>query len=102
MLFGGTFTHAILKKAKAGDFRVQDDFGGTVHSYDPSPAEIAWAEQVVALCDPLPVYARVDAIWDKKQEPALAELELIEPELWFRYHPEAAEKLADALTKYLG
>jgi len=102
MLFGGTFSHAILKKAKAGDFRVQDDFGGTVHSYDPSPEEIAWAEQVVALCDPLPVYARVDAIWDNKQEPALAELELIEPELWFRYHPEAAEKLADALTKHLG
>ena len=31
MVFDGKFTHAILKKAKPGDFRVQDDFGGTVH-----------------------------------------------------------------------
>ena len=29
MLFDGRFTHAILKKAKEGDFRVQDDFGGS-------------------------------------------------------------------------
>jgi glutathione synthase/RimK-type ligase-like ATP-grasp enzyme len=101
MLFGGKFTHAVLKKAKPGDFRVQDDFGGTVHSYDPSPREISWAEKVVALCNPLPVYARVDAIWDNTQNPALAELELIEPELWFRYYPEAAEKMADALMSYL-
>jgi len=30
------FTHAIVKRAKEGDFRVQDDFGGT-HHYDPTP-----------------------------------------------------------------
>ncbi|MEN8202268.1 MAG: hypothetical protein ABFS28_06710 [Bacteroidota bacterium] len=102
MLFDGKFTHAVLKKAKKGDFRVQDDFGGTVHSYDPTPEEISWAERVVSLCDPRPVYARVDAIWDNKSEPALAELELIEPELWFRYYPQAAEDLADAVMNYLG
>ena len=33
MLIGGEFSHAILKKAKKGDFRVQDDFGGTVEVY---------------------------------------------------------------------
>ena len=27
MLFGGKYSHAVLKKAKKGDFRVQDDFG---------------------------------------------------------------------------
>lgn len=101
MLIGGKFTHAVLKKAKQGDFRVQDDFGGTVHSYDPGPEEIAWAEKVVGLCQSLPVYARVDALWDNQHKPALAELELIEPELWFRYCPEAAEKMADVLMSYL-
>jgi glutathione synthase/RimK-type ligase-like ATP-grasp enzyme len=101
MLFAGKYTHAVLKKAKKGDFRVQDDFGGTVHSYDPAPEEIAWAEQVVSLCHPLPVYARVDAIWDNHQKPALAELELIEPELWFRFHPQAAGDLAEAILKHL-
>ena len=28
MIFGGKYSHAVLKKAKPGDFRVQDDFGG--------------------------------------------------------------------------
>ena len=27
--------HAVLKKAKAGDYRVQDDFGGSVEDYFP-------------------------------------------------------------------
>ncbi len=43
MLIGGKFIHAVLKKGKEGDFRVQDDFGGTVHPYDPSPEEMAFA-----------------------------------------------------------
>ena len=30
MLFGGEYSHSVLKKAKKGDFRVQDDFGGSV------------------------------------------------------------------------
>ena len=35
MLFGGEYSH-VLKKAKKGDFRVQDDFGGTVQKITPS------------------------------------------------------------------
>jgi len=100
MLFDGKFTHAILKRAKKGDFRVQDDFGGTVHPFSPDAEQIEWAERVVTSCHPLPIYARVDAIWDNNTNLALAELELIEPELWFRYHPDATEKLADAVIKH--
>lgn len=97
MVMGGEFTHAVLKVAKPGDFRVQDDFGGTVHLYDPSSEEIAFAEKAVAACDPQPTYARVDIIRDNNDQLALIELELIEPELWFRLKPEAAEVLAKAL-----
>ena len=100
MLFDGKFSHAVLKRAKKGDFRVQDDFGGTVHPFTPNSEQIEWAESVVASCHPLPIYARVDAIWDNKNNLALAELELIEPELWFRNHPEATEKLADAVVAH--
>ncbi len=99
MVFDGHFTHAILKKAKEGDFRVQDDFGGTLHPYQPSSSEIEFAEQTVALCGHNPLYARVDAIRDNRGKMALSELELIEPELWFRFHPPAAGKLADAIVK---
>lgn len=101
MVFNGTFTHAILKKAKAGDFRVQDDFGGSVQKYDPSKAEIQFAERTVKACDELPIYARVDIFIDNEGHIALSELELIEPELWFRYHPEAALLLAKGLKNKL-
>lgn len=101
MVMGGTFTHAVLKIAKAGDFRVQDDFGGSVHHYEPGSEEIALAESAVAACNPVPLYARVDIIQDNDGQLAVMELELIEPELWFRFHPPAATQLAEALMPLL-
>jgi len=99
ILIGGKFSHAILKKAKAGDFRVQDDFGGTVHDYLASAEEIAFSEAVISTCDPVPVYARVDLIWDNQNKLCVSELEMIEPELWFRKKPGAADLLADEIIK---
>ena len=101
MVFNGQFTHAILKKAKPGDFRVQDDFGGTVHDYIPTQAEIEFAISAVNACKELPLYARVDIFNDNDGKIALAELELIEPELWFRNNPNAANVLAKATKEKL-
>jgi len=101
MVFNGQFTHAILKKAKAGDFRVQDDFGGSVLNYQPTKDEIAFAENAVKACPELPIYARVDIFMDNSNKIALSELELIEPELWFRHYPEAANVLAKAIKEKL-
>ena len=99
MVFNGNFSHAILKKAKAGDFRVQDDFGGSIQDYTPSENEIIFAEAAVNACNELPIYARVDIFEDNEGRIALSELELIEPELWFRSHPEAAKLLARAIKE---
>ena len=101
MVFGGKFTHAILKKAKAGDFRVQDDFGGTVHDYNPTQEEIKFAEKVFQSCISLPIYGRVDIVWDSNKHIYLSELEIIEPELWIRNRPESANKIAEAVNKIL-
>ena len=101
MIINGQYTHAILKKAKAGDFRVQDDFGGSVHDYKPDKAEIQFAIDTVKACDEIPLYARVDIFKDNSGHIALAELELIEPELWFRNHPNAAMILAEAIKEKL-
>ena len=101
MIFGGKFTHAILKKAKAGDFRVQDDFGGTVHDYNPTQEEIKFAEKVFQSCTSLPIYGRVDIVWDSNKHIYLSELEIIEPELWIRNRPESANKIAEAVNKIL-
>ena len=101
MVFGGKYSHAILKRAKQGDFRVQDDFGGTVHSYSASTEEKKFAEQAVAQCKQLPVYARVDVMWDNNNQLCLSELEMIEPELWFRSDDCAAKAMADAIVHYM-
>ena len=99
MVFNGTFTHAILKKAKSGDFRVQDDFGGSVQNYTPTKKEIEFAVHTVKACNELPLYARVDIFNDNDGNIALAELELIEPELWFRNHAEATFILAESIKE---
>lgn len=94
IVIGGKFTHAVLKKAKEGDFRVQDDFGGSIAIYNPSEEMVKLAEKCTRILTPIPSYARVDIIWDNLGELAVSELELIEPELWFRLNPNAAQKLA--------
>ena len=101
MVFNGKFTHAILKKAQPGDFRVQDDFGGTVHNYIPTKAEINFAEKVFETCKTKPVYGRVDIVWDNDKNFYLSELEIIEPELWIRNYPKCAERIAEAVDKIL-
>lgn len=97
MLFGGKYSHSVLKKAKAGDFRVQDDFGGSVMDYQPTVDEITFAEKVIASVDTLPAYARVDVIWDNEGRPCVSELEMIEPELWLRKSTNAATLLANVI-----
>jgi glutathione synthase/RimK-type ligase-like ATP-grasp enzyme len=101
MVFGGRYSHAIRKIAKPGDFRVQDDHGGTVHAHEPTLAQIELAERAMAACDPRPVYGRVDLVADELGGWSIMELELIEPELWLRYQPESAQKFARAIAAVL-
>ena len=101
MIFDGKFSHAILKKAKKGDFRVQDDFGGTVHDYSPSTEEVKFALEVIKACKTTPLYGRVDIVWDQEKNIYLSELEIIEPELWIRNYPKSAERIAKAVSNKL-
>ncbi len=101
MVFGGKYSHAVLKKAKAGDFRVQDDHGGTVHPYEASPEEILFVQDVMSKCKTIPVYGRVDVTWDNNDELALVELEIIEPELWFRKSEDSPNRIAKAVVEYM-
>ena len=101
MVLDGRYTHAVRKVAKPGDFRVQDDFGGTVHDLTPVPEQIELAERAMAACRPAPVYGRVDMVRDNTGRFAVMELEVIEPELWLRRHPAAAEVMADGIARWL-
>ena len=102
MLFGGQYSHAVKKVAKPGDFRVQDDFGGSVHQHTASEKEIEFAKAAIKACAPHePVYARVDIFWDNQDALCLAELEMIEPELWFRKNENAARLFAEVLAQHI-
>lgn len=101
VVIGGAFTHAVHKRGKSGDFRVHDDHGGTVAPHEPTDEEIAFALQAVSVCAPAPLYARIDLVRDNDGNLAVMELELIEPELFFRFNPAAAGLTADAITERL-
>jgi glutathione synthase/RimK-type ligase-like ATP-grasp enzyme len=97
----GELTHAIRKTPKPGDFRVQDDHGGTARPCEVSAAEIAFGQAALAASGETPLYGRVDVVRDNHGALAVMELELIEPELWLRHCPLAAHKLAQALARRL-
>ena len=97
IMIGGRYTHAVKKIARKGDFRVQDDHGGTVEKYNANQIEIKFAEKCIKECPFSPIYARVDIVYNNEQNPSLIELELIEPELWFRNNPESAMLLAQEI-----
>lgn len=101
IVIGGRTTHAIRKTPRAGDFRVQDDHGGTVHAHAPAEDERRFAEAAVAACPVAPAYARVDFVRSADGVLRLMELELVEPELFFRFHPPAAAELAHVLAEKL-
>jgi len=98
--FSGVFSHAVVKRAKEGDFRVQKDFGGHVEATTPSPAVLSFADGVIAHVPAGCLYARVDVV-EAARGPLLMELELIEPELYFLIVPEAANRLADLIVQRL-
>jgi glutathione synthase/RimK-type ligase-like ATP-grasp enzyme len=99
VVIDGCATHALRKRAKPGDFRVQDDHGGTVHPHSPATEELELAERAMAACEPRPIYGRVDIVRDNDGRLAVMELEVVEPELWLRRQPTAAERLADAIAR---
>ena len=99
IIIGGKYTHAVKKIAKKGDFRVQDDHGGKVEKYTPTKEDTLFAENCLKASPFTPIYARVDIVYDNNNKPSLSELELIEPELWFRNYHKSAELLAKEIKK---
>ncbi len=94
----GQYTHTVLKKGKGDDFRVQEEFGGTTDPIEARPKAKQVADQIVAAMPNNLAYARVDLIAHQGNY-LLGELELIEPELFFRYCPQAIEGMVARLQR---
>jgi glutathione synthase/RimK-type ligase-like ATP-grasp enzyme len=89
MLFDGEFSHAVVKRPKSGDFRVQPHLGGiTLPSKAPPGAE-RLAKQALAAAPAKATYARVDIVPDDEGTLRIMELELIEPALVLDHAPDA-------------
>jgi glutathione synthase/RimK-type ligase-like ATP-grasp enzyme len=99
------FSHALLKRPKSGDYRIQEIFGGSNLAIDPEPADLAAASAVLeALPDTLggpPLYARVDLVRGADGRLLLMELEVIEPSLFTAEGPQMGALLAQALKRRL-
>lgn len=100
---GGEYSHALRKRPARGDFRVQEMHGGRVDPVpEPRPAVRDFADHALEQVPPglgAPLYARVDLVDDPEHGPLLMELELVEPELFFRVNPPAADRLASLLLE---
>jgi len=82
MLFDGECSHAVVKRPKSGDFRVQPNHGGiTLPTQAPADAE-RLARQALAAAPAEATYARVDIVPDDEGTLRIMELELIEPALF--------------------
>ncbi len=101
--FDGQISHSIIKRVRKGDFRVQEEHGGSVIPLPaPESALLAAAEKVMGALDEIPLYARVDLVRTSGNRFALMELELIEPSLYFRFCADSPMKFAEAIDlRYL-
>jgi glutathione synthase/RimK-type ligase-like ATP-grasp enzyme len=97
--FNGVFSHAVLKKPKENDFRVQEEHGGIFKSVEPTEQQKSIAKNIVGKLSVLPLYARTDLVRTDDNDFALMELEVIEPSLYFNMDSQSPERFAKAFNE---
>jgi hypothetical protein len=99
--FVGQFSHAILKIPEAGDFRVQEQFGGREVSVEAPPSALILAQAALAAAPGPLTYARVDVVRGEGDGFYLMELELIEPSLFLDHASDDGAAFVAAVAKQL-
>jgi glutathione synthase/RimK-type ligase-like ATP-grasp enzyme len=101
MLFGGEYSHAVVKRPKSGDFRVQPHLGGvTMPCAAPPAGAVRLAQEALAAAPAEAVYARVDIVPDDEGVLRIMELELIEPALFLDHAPDGGAAFTDAILAH--
>lgn len=98
--FNGKFSHALRKVPKENDFRVQEEHGSEIISYNPTALEMSFTDDVVEALTKDLLYSRVDFL-ETEDGPRLMELELIEPSFYFRKSPGSPENFVRAFKGLL-
>ena len=99
--FIGEYSHAIQKKPKQGDFRVQEEYGAEIVSVDPVPSLLDSADRIMSLVEPVPAYARADFVRGRDGRFIVMELELVEPSMYLRMDADAPRRFAEAFDQYV-
>jgi glutathione synthase/RimK-type ligase-like ATP-grasp enzyme len=102
MLFDGEFSHAVVKRPKAGDFRVQPHLGGTTVKSAAPAGGVALARAALAATPAKATYARVDMVPDGSGNLMIMELELVEPALFLDHAPDSGAAFAKAVLSLAG
>ena len=97
MLFDGIYSHTVVKRPAAGDFRVQEHLGGVTLPAQPPPGAIELARQALAAAPAPATYARVDIVPDDQGVLRIMELELIEPALFLDHAPDGGDAFSQAI-----
>lgn len=97
MLFDGRFSHAVVKRPAAGDFRVQPHLGGVTLPTKAPPGAERLARQALAAAPARAIYARVDIVPDDEGVLRIMELELIEPALFLDHAPDGGAAFTQAI-----
>lgn len=100
LFFDGVYSHTVCKRPKAGDYRVQFQYGGTNETVEVPEAWIEGARACVMAAPSLPAYARVDGVI-RDGKFLLMELEVFEPLMFLARHPEAPVRFARAIQRRL-
>lgn len=98
MLFDGEFSHAVVKRPRPGDFRVQEYHGGETRRCESvPPGAIGLAQHALAAAPAKAAYARVDIVPDDEGKLRIMELELIEPALFLDHAPDGGAAFTAAI-----
>jgi glutathione synthase/RimK-type ligase-like ATP-grasp enzyme len=97
----GTFSHAVRRILKPGEWRANPQYGITYERVEVSRDVIDTAQAYVDFLPQTPLYARVDGLV-RSTGFMLMELELIDPYLYLEFAPGSADAMARAVVRRLG
>ena len=98
LFFGGCFSHALRKRPKPGDFRVQYIHGGSQERVEPGAALLREVEAITKQIPDAHLFARIDGIVHQDKF-LVVEIELVEPHFFLAMDPESPRRFAAAYAK---
>ena len=94
--FANGYGYSVTKVPKAGDYRVQFQYGGVYHLQKVNPVIENISSRLAEKLGQSTLYRRLDGVW-KNDKFLIMELELIEPDLYLNMSQDALSQWVDNL-----